>query len=255
MQVTEEKTERNRQVTKKRRAHREIMKNVSRMERHRRQRLLLRETLLRNRMRAQAAVRQEAERETTVHRTGQAHQETAVQEREAREETTPVSRTALREMAREETAARQEAEKMQDAAQDLAITEKTGRTEEDFLREDHRAAREEVKEETEAAVTTVSEAVRTGQADARVEERAVVPEIWHLHRSLPRLPKTARESATEKIRTRRKISRRIRAAEEDRTREADARIRDFRKHFRNRLHSQNRKRKNRRLRKSRFRRK
>ena len=147
---------------------------------------------------------------------------------------------------------------MQDAAQDLAKTEKTVRTEEDFLREDPREDREEAKEETEetaAAVTIVSETDRTAAADVRAEERAAVPEIWRLHRSLPRLPRTARESATEKIRTRRKISRRIRAAEEDRTREADARIRDFRKLFRNQPHSQNRKRKNRRLRRLRFRRK
>ena len=106
MQATEEKTERNRQVTKSRRARREIMKNVSRMERHRRQRQRLREMLLRDRVKVQEAVRQEAERETTAHRTEQAHQETAAQEREAREEIIPVSRTVLQEMAREETAVR-----------------------------------------------------------------------------------------------------------------------------------------------------
>ena len=132
------------------------------------------------------------------------------------------------------------------------------KTEEDFLREDHRVVLEEMMEETAeitAAVTVVSEAVRIEEADARVEERAAVPEIWHLHRSLLRLPRTVRESATEKTRIKRKILRRIRVAEEDQTREADARIRDFRKRFRNQLRSQNRKRKNQRLRKLHFRRK
>lgn len=132
------------------------------------------------------------------------------------------------------------------------------KTEEDFLREDHRVVLEEMMEETAgitAAVTAVSEMDRTAEADVRVEERAAVPEIWRLHRSLLRLPRTVRESATEKTRIKRKILRRIRVAEEDQTREADARIRDFRKRFRNQLRSQNRKRKNQRLRKLHFRRK
>lgn len=135
------------------------------------------------------------------------------------------------------------------------------KTEEDFLREDHRVVLEEMMEEMEetagitAAVTAVSEMDRTAEADVRVEERAAVPEIWRLHRSLLRLPRTVRESATEKTRIKRKILRRIRVAEEDQTREADARIRDFRKRFRNQLRSQNRKRKNQRLRKLHFRRK
>ena len=135
------------------------------------------------------------------------------------------------------------------------------KTEEDFLREDHRVVLEEMMEEMEetagitAAVTAVSEMDRTAEADVRVEERAAVPEIWRLHRSLPRPPRTVRESATEKTRIKRKILRRIRVAEEDQTREVDARIRDFRKRFRNQLRSQNRKRKNQRLRKLHFRRK
>ena len=97
------------------------------------------------------------------------------------------------------------------------------KTEEDFLREDHRVVLEEMMEEMEetagitAAVTAVSEMDRTAEADVRVEERAAVPEIWRLHRSLLRLPRTVRESATEKTRIKRKILRRIRVAEEDQT--------------------------------------
>ena len=116
MQVTEEKTEKNRQVTKSRYAHRGTMRNARRVQRCRRQNQLRREMLLRSRMKAPEAVRLQEFRETMVRRAEQEHRETIVQEKEGREETTPVSRirTALQEAEREETAVLQETERAQD---------------------------------------------------------------------------------------------------------------------------------------------
>lgn len=195
---------------------------------------------------------QQAHREAAADRTARAVQETDVAEKETREEKIPVSRirTVPQDRVKAETAVLQDRAKARTEAQDQAKTEKT---EEDFLREDLRADREEAKE-TEA-VTVVSAADRTAPDSAREEERAAVPGIWYLHRSLQKLPRTASVSVTEKIKIKRKILRRPREAEEDLIRGMAVRDRDFQKLFRSRLLHQSRRKRSRRLRKSLFRRK
>ena len=125
----------------------------------------------------------------------------------------------------------------------------------DLVREDHKAARDVSQEKT---VTT---AMRDALADRitrdsapAVQEEAAVDLMQCLHRSLPRHPRTASVSVTEKIRIRKKSSIRPQAADTDQTRAAEIRCPESRRLFRSQLHSRSRKRRNQRSRKSQFRR-
>src|SRR5699024_4694824 len=104
-----------------------------------------------------------------------------------------------------------------------------------------RALREDRKEET-----TVNSAAQ-GAVSARAEDEAITR--LYLHPNLPKLPRTEKESATERIKIKRKISTRWQAAVTDRTREAAGLCPDCRRLSRSRRPSRSRKRRNRRLRK------
>ena len=90
--------------------------------------------------------------------------------------------------------------------------------------------------------------VKDALAETTVADREMAAEeermTLYLHQNWQKHPKTARESVTERIRTKRKTLRNPVQVITDRTRVEEEIFPEFRKLFRNRLLSQNRKRRN-----------